>query len=65
MARSVDCEGFRRRDFLKMGTAGLFGLGLPQLLKMEARAKEAGATSNRKAESVILVWLARRRAASA
>src|SRR6476659_96720 len=57
MARSVDCEGFRRRDFLKIGTAGLFGLGLPQRLKLEAQAKEVGATKGRKAESVILVWL--------
>jgi uncharacterized protein (DUF1501 family) len=56
MAHSRDCEGFHRRDFLRIGTAGLFGLGLPQLLQLEAKAKEAGAT-NRKAESVILVWL--------
>jgi hypothetical protein len=57
MAHSTDCEGFHRRDFLRIGTAGLFGLGLPQLLQLEARAKEAGAKQERKADSVILVWL--------
>jgi hypothetical protein len=55
-----DCEGFARRDFLKVGAAGLFGLGLPQLLELEARAKaDAPArVQNRRAQSVILVWLA-------
>src|SRR5262245_52508100 len=57
MAHSRDCEGFHRRDFLRLGTAGLFGLGLPQLLQLEAKAKEEGTGTNRKAESVILVWL--------
>ncbi len=61
MARFVsDCEGFARRDFLKIGSAGLLGLSLPQLLKLEARASEsapAGARS-RRATSVIMVWLA-------
>ncbi len=61
MARFVsDCEGFARRDFLKIGSAGLLGLSLPQLLKLEARASEsapAGARS-RRTTSVIMVWLA-------
>ena len=35
----TDCEGFARRDFLKIGAAGLFGLTLPQLLRLEATAK--------------------------
>ena len=34
----TDCEGFHRRDFLAVGSAGLFGLSLPQLLKLEAQA---------------------------
>jgi uncharacterized protein (DUF1501 family) len=50
----TDCEGFHRRDFLKLGVGGVFGLGLPQLLRLEARA----GAKNRKARSVILVWLA-------
>src|SRR6266404_8419972 len=52
----TDCEGFHRRDFLKIGAAGLFGLSLPQLLRREAQA--ADARSKRRANSVIMVWLA-------
>src|SRR5262249_39634707 len=52
--RKTDCEGFYRRDFLKIGAAGLMGLGLPELLRLEAQAssKTAG-----KANPVIMVWL--------
>src|SRR5271165_2464784 len=54
-----DCEGFHRRDFLKIGAAGLFGLSLPELLRLEAQAKATGAeTKARRANSVIMVWLA-------
>ena len=60
-ARGIDCEGFYRRDFLKLGTAGLLGLSLPQLLRLEARAKETSAAvgkpASRKANAVIQVWL--------
>jgi hypothetical protein len=49
-----DCENFHRRDFLKIGAAGLFGLSLPQLLQLEARAE----SKNRRANAVIMVWLA-------
>ncbi|MFO0970665.1 MAG: DUF1501 domain-containing protein, partial [Gemmataceae bacterium] len=40
------CDGIPRRDFLRLGTAGLFGLGLtlPRLLELEAAAQERGAT---------------------
>jgi len=55
----TDCEGFHRRDFLKIGAAGLFGLSLPDLLRLEAQAQmKAGGASKRRAEGVILVWLA-------
>jgi hypothetical protein len=54
-ARKTDCEGFYRRDFLKLGTAGLFGLGLPELLRLEAQAAKSGA--RKKADAVILLWL--------
>jgi hypothetical protein len=51
----TDCEGFHRRDFLKIGAAGLFGLTLPDLLRLEGQsAPKAGA---RPADSVILIWL--------
>ena len=50
-----DCEGFHRRDFLQIGSAGFLGLSLPNLLRSEARA--ADAKKGPKAKSVILVWL--------
>src|SRR5438105_6856775 len=61
--RTTDCEGFYRRDFLTIGTAGLFGLSLPQLLALEARADQARRSAGeptarpRRADAVILVWL--------
>src|SRR5438046_214176 len=61
MARfTTDCEGFARRDFLKIGSAGLLGLSLPKVLELEARAADAApaAGNRRRAQSVILVWLA-------
>ncbi len=36
----TDCEGFHRRDVLKFGAAGLLGLGLPELLRLEAQAEQ-------------------------
>src|SRR5262245_48741266 len=51
----TDCEGFHRRDFLKIGTAGLFGMTLPDLLRLEAQTAEA---PSRRANSVIMLWLA-------
>src|SRR5216683_5835458 len=53
----VDCEGFHRRDFLKLGTAGLLGVSLADLLRLEAQSA-AAAKSRRQAKSVIMVWLA-------
>jgi hypothetical protein len=58
--RFTDCEGFHRRDFLKIGTtAGLLGLSLPQLLRLEAQAassRKPGAKA-RRANSIIMLWL--------
>ena len=42
-----------RRDFLRVGTAGLFGLNLVDVLRAEARAGGPRA----KAKSVVMVWL--------
>jgi hypothetical protein len=56
----TDCEGFYRRDFLKIGAASLFGLSLPQLLRLEAQARastQANGAQARRATSVIMVWL--------
>jgi hypothetical protein len=58
MTRSLvtDCEGFHRRDFLKIGAGGLFGLTLPQLLRLEAQAAPPE-KRKRRANAVILLWL--------
>ncbi len=57
-ARVRDCEGFYRRDFLKIGAAGLLGLGLPDLLRLEAEAaRQPGGAKRRKANAVIMLWL--------
>jgi len=57
--RVTDCEGFYRRDFLKIGVAGTLGLTLPDMLRLEARANErTGSQRRQQADSVILVWLA-------
>src|SRR6186997_655639 len=54
----TDCEGFHRRDFLQVGSAGLLGLSLPTFLAAEAKAKDQGTANKKaKAKSVILVWL--------
>jgi hypothetical protein len=50
----TDCEPFYRRDFLKIGAAGLLGLGLADALRAEAGAAPA---RKGKATSVILLWL--------
>jgi uncharacterized protein (DUF1501 family) len=38
------CDGIARRDFLRLGTAGAFGLGLtlPEILARQARAADSG-----------------------
>ncbi len=59
MARSFvrDCEGFHRRDFLKIGAGGLLGLSLPQLLRLEARSAPDPQQRKRRANAVIMLWL--------
>jgi hypothetical protein len=51
----TDCEGFHRRDFLKIGGTGLLGLSLADVLRAEA----AGGTPDgrRPATGVIQIWL--------
>jgi hypothetical protein len=56
--RRTDCEGFHRRDFLTIGSAGALGLTLPGILAAEARAKAANKETRAKARGVILLWLA-------
>jgi hypothetical protein len=50
----TDCERCHRRDFLRVGAAGMLGLGLADLLRLEASA----APARRKATGAILIWLA-------
>jgi uncharacterized protein (DUF1501 family) len=53
----TDCEGFHRRDFMKIGAAGLLGLNLADLFRLEAHAATRGFGKPR-ADAVIMVWLA-------
>jgi hypothetical protein len=48
------CDGFRRRDFLRMGVLGAAGLGLADYLRLDA----AGAVKSGKATSAIFLNLA-------
>ncbi|MBA4062181.1 MAG: DUF1501 domain-containing protein [Isosphaera sp.] len=60
MLPRTDCEGFHRRDFLSIGSAGALGLSLPALLAAEAKAASKGdlAGKGAKAKGVIVLWLA-------
>ncbi|MGE3803403.1 MAG: DUF1501 domain-containing protein [Gemmataceae bacterium] len=50
------CDGSSRRDFMKIGTLGLFGgLSLPQLLRAQEEARRAGKSVKQK--SIILLFL--------
>jgi hypothetical protein len=49
------CDGSSRREFLQVGTLGLFGLTLPELLRARAAAAETGKAV--KDTSVILLFL--------
>ena len=51
-SRSAFCDRLTRRNFLRIGTLGLGGLSLPQILKAET---ERG--SGRSAKSVIMIYL--------
>jgi len=53
--RSGNCEGATRRDFLRVGSLGVAGLTLPNLLRTQAAAREAGGAV--KSKSVIWIWL--------
>src|SRR5262249_11479596 len=46
------CDGVSRRDFLRVGTLGMAGLSLPDLLRARASPVTSG-----KHTSVVLLWL--------
>src|SRR5262245_18163659 len=54
--RNVFCDGLHRRDMLRVGAAGLFGMGLPlaEILARQARAEEAGKAPPRDVSLIIL-----------
>lgn len=55
--QGVFCDGIQRRDFLRMGSAGMFGAAwtLPSLLAGQARSAERGVAATDK--SLIVVFL--------
>ena len=57
MTQQRFCDGIRRRDMLRFGAAGAFGMGLtlPSLLEHEARLKASGVDT--KDTSLIIVFL--------
>lgn len=57
-SRSV-CGGVSRREMLQAGGTGLFGLGLPQLLRAEEALRTGGSSHGRtpRAKSVIFLFL--------
>src|SRR5207244_4470018 len=56
-ARNRYCDGFHRRDFLRAGSASLFGmsLSLPELLRLQATAQAQG--TPRRDVSLIFLFL--------
>ena len=54
--RNRSCDGASRRDFLRIGSLGMAGLTLPNLLRAKAQAASTG--SNVRNKSVIWLWLA-------
>lgn len=54
MGCSRNCAGMTRRDVLRVGALGAFGLTLPGLLNARAQAAPGGGTKD---VNVILIWL--------
>jgi hypothetical protein len=48
------CDGLKRRDFLKIGVAGMAAVGLPELTRAKAASQPSLGNKN---TSVILIWL--------
>ncbi|MEW4570032.1 DUF1501 domain-containing protein [Tautonia sp. JC769] len=54
----TDCEGFHRRDLIRIGASGLLGLGLSDLLRRRSLGARSTPVGRRRAEGVIFLWLA-------
>ncbi len=52
----TDCEGFHRRDVLRVGVAGLLGMSLPDALRAEAQ-NPPDPRAKKPAAGVIQIWL--------
>lgn len=51
---TIRCDGIRRRDLLRVGSSGLFGLGLAEWFRLRSIAKDPIAPQ---AKACILIWL--------
>ncbi len=57
------CDGWSRREFMRVGGAGLFGVALGDILKLQALSAESASETAKgkagwgKAKSVILIFL--------
>ena len=54
------CDGYSRRELLRVGGAGLIGLSLPEFLRMQAMAAPAKLAIEPKAKSVTKAKSARK-----
>jgi hypothetical protein len=54
-----NCDGFNRRDFLKIGLGGTLGLGLSDLLRLRASANEGSDAKSAAARNLncIMIWM--------
>jgi len=58
MGKVRNCEGMTRRDLLRVGSVGLFGLSLPGILALQARAAESETAKAASTDvNAILIWL--------
>ncbi len=57
MARRLNCEGFARRDCLKLGLGGWIGTGFVSALAARAGAADDATPIAAKAKGCILIWM--------
>jgi len=55
---STNCEGMTRRDLVRVGGLGVFGLSLPALLRAQRATADQSQIKNRKSEiNCIVLWM--------